>query len=89
MTTTLKTDGGDKSLDFGTKHDAFNQKLKKKIFGPRNSRLEVGSRIGLLLTLDFSPHDVFSNVIVLAQIEEPSDLGRPLGTQPLWQDDIR
>ena len=57
--------------------------------GQGNSRLVVGSRIGLLLTLDFSPHNVFSNIIVLAQVEKPSDLGRPLRTQPLWQDDIR
>ena len=51
-----------------------------------NVRLGVGLRVLLLGALDFSPDDVLADVILLGEVEELADLGRPLGTETLGED---
>jgi len=51
-------------------------------------RLEVRPSILLLRALDLPPHNVLSDVVLLCQVEELSDFGRPLGAKALWEGDI-
>jgi hypothetical protein len=52
----------------------------------RNSRLGVGFGVLLLRALDLSSDDILSHIVLLAQAEELSDLGRALGTESLGED---
>jgi hypothetical protein len=85
VTATLKTDGGDQTLDLGPTKEwdkEYNQVRNE------NVRLGVGLSILLLLTLHFSPNNVFPNIVLLAEVEESPDLGRPLGTKSFRKDII-
>jgi hypothetical protein len=50
--------------------------------------LGVRLRVLLLRALDLPPDHVLPNIIILAQVEEPPDLCRPLGTQSLGQNGV-
>jgi hypothetical protein len=50
--------------------------------------LGVRLRVLLLRALDLSPDHVLPHIILLAQVEEPPDLRRPLGTQSLGKDGV-
>lgn len=52
----------------------------------RNSRLGGGLGVLLLRALDLPSDDVLSHIVLLAQVEELSDLGRTLGTESLGED---
>jgi len=48
----------------------------------------VWLRVGLLLASNLSSHDVLPDVVLLGEVEHFPDLGRPLGTEPLGQNDV-
>lgn len=49
----------------------------------------LGVRLGTLgLAGDLSPDDELPDVVVLAQVEEPPDLGGPLGSETLGQNGV-
>lgn len=49
----------------------------------------LGVRLStLLLSCDLSPDHKLPNIVLLAQVEEPPDLGGPLGSQSFRQDGI-
>jgi hypothetical protein len=87
VTATLETERGDQALDLGTAYErlAQNRRDKSKV----DIRLGVGLRILLLRALNLPSHNVLPNIILLAQVEELANLGRPLGTQSLGQHHIR
>jgi len=45
----------------------------------------IGFSVLLLLALDFSPDNVFPHIILFAKVEEPPDLGGPLGAKALGE----
>jgi hypothetical protein len=51
-------------------------------------RLGVGLSTLLLLADDFTANNVFPDVVLLGQIEEPPDLGGTLGTETLGEDGV-
>lgn len=61
------------------------------VFGNRlrHLRLGVGLSIRVLRALDLTPDHILSNIILLAQVEEPPDLGGPLRTEPLGENIVR
>ena len=52
-------------------------------------RLEIRFGVLLLRALDLPSHNVLPDIVLLRQVEEPSDFGRPLGTKALGEGDIR
>jgi len=50
--------------------------------------LEVRPGILLLRALNLPPHNILPDVVLLCQVEEFSDLGRPLRAESLWESDI-
>ena len=51
-----------------------------------NSRLGIGLGVLLLRALDLPSDDILSHIVILAQVEELSDLCRTLGTESLGED---
>lgn len=54
----------------------------------RNLRLSVRLSIRLLRALDLPSDNILPYIILLAQVEEPPDLGSPLGTKTLWKHSV-
>jgi len=86
MTATLETFWRNQPLDLG----AMGNRSGKGGGQPRNEhvRLEIRPGILLLRALNLSSHNILPDVILLRQVEELSDLGRPLGTKALGEGDV-
>ena len=52
----------------------------------QHSRLGVRLSVLLLSAIDIPTNNVFPDIIFLRQVEEPPDLGCPLGTETLGED---
>lgn len=51
-------------------------------------RLGVGLRTLLLLAHNLPSHNVFPDIVLLGQVEEPPDLSRTLGAEAFGEDDV-
>jgi len=84
VTAALEADGGNETLNLGTRA-IVREIAQENII---NSRLGVGFSIGLLLALDLTPDNELPDIVLLGQVEELADLGGTLGAETLGEDDI-
>jgi hypothetical protein len=87
MAAALKTHWCDKALDFRTRTQGIRARFKRAHNAPRYANLRLGIRLCIFLfrTLHLTPNHILPNIVILAQVEEPSNLSCPLGTESLGE----
>lgn len=86
MTTTLETDGDDQLLDFRVVFHLIIRISGSKTRSNKDLRLDVRLSVLLLRVLDLPTNNILSDIVFLRQVEEPPDLGYPLGPETLGED---